>query len=258
MAGNKTDKKNGHEQATIEKLLEKSKGSDLPTLLQVKEKAKQIARQDPTSSNITALRHADALLKDAEKNMTSEEQADLIFKNVGELLRYLQEDCSRQIQKSKLYEDIRSGLMPRRKRKFRQRDADRYAASLPLSSTPDGRTEEVEKRQRRKDEAEIRIKEAQAEREEKRNAIMNGEYIEREEVYQELAARAIALNTGLKSTIRAKGVDIVKAVGGDLQKTEMFLREIDSLIDIACSDYSRVLEFEIETTDSEYDESQKE
>lgn len=167
------------------------------------------------------------------------------FKNVGDVLRYLQGDKGRQIEKSKLYDDIKKGLLRKENKTFRLRDVDRYAGSLPLSTTPDGRANDAEDRLRRKEEAEIRIKLAQASREEKKNEIIDGKYIDREQVYQEFAARAVALNTGLKSTVQEKALDIVRAVGGEQQKTGLLVRQMEELIDAACNEYSRELTFEV-------------
>lgn len=194
------------ERAALEELLIKSRGTDIPVLLQAKELAKA----------------------------------------AGEVLLYLQEDKCRQIEKSKLYTDIKKGLLPKKNKGFRQKDVDRYAGGLPLSSTPDGRNSAAEERLRRKEEADIRIKEAQAEREEKKNKIIDGQYISREQVYQELAARAVALNMGLKSVVQAEALDLIRAVGGDQQKTDLLSRELDRIIDAASNEYSRVIVFEID------------
>ena len=232
--------------AALEDLLIKSRGTDIPVLLQAKELAKQAVRKDPSSANLAALHRATTMLENAESAMDVEKQEPATFKSVGAVLRYLQEDRNRQIEKSKLYADIKRGLLRKENKSFRQVDVDRYAGGLPLATTPDGRANDAEDRQRRKDEADIRIKEAQAVREEKKNAVIDGQYISREQVYQEFAGRAVALNTGLKSAFRAGALDMVQAVGGDTQKTELLVREAERLIDAASNDYSRELQFEVD------------
>lgn len=182
----------------------------------------------------------------SEPAMEAEKETPIeTFKNVGAVLRYLQEDKGRQIEKSKLYRDIKNGLLRKENKVYRKTDVDRYAGSLPLSTTPDGRANSAEDRQRRKEEAEIRIKEAQAEREERKNAIMDGQYIRREDMYQELAARSIALNTGLKSAFREGALDLVLAIGGQADKTELLVRDLEKLIDAACGEYARDMELEV-------------
>lgn len=232
--------------AALEELLIRSRGTDIPVLLQAKELAKQAVRKDPSSANLAALQRATAMLENAESAMESEKQEAKVFKNVGAVLRYLQEEKVRQIAKSKLYADIQKGLLRKEDKAYRQIDVDKYAGGLPLTTTPDGRANDAEERMRRKDEAEIRIKEAQAVREEKKNAVIDGQYVSREQVYQEFAGRAVALNTGLKSAFRAGALDMVQAVGGDTQKTELLVREAERLIDAASNDYSRELQFEVD------------
>jgi hypothetical protein len=229
------------ERAALESLLAKSAGTDVPVLLQAKEMAKKLVKSDPSSANRAALQRATTMLENAMSN----NDGPKFFKNVGEVLSYLH-DCHRQIEKSKLYEDIRQGAIKKTGGQFKQRDVDKYAASLPLSTTPDGKVKAVEDRQRRKDEAEIRIKEAQAIREEKKNAIIDEQYIARDQVYQEFASRAVALNAGLKSAVMAGALEMVTSVGGDPQKTDVLNREMEKLIDAATSEFSRELEFEVE------------
>ncbi len=232
--------------AAIEELLQRSKGTDIPVLLQAKELAKQEVRRKASDSNLAALQRATAMLERAENAMESDKQEAKIFKNVGAVLRYLQEEKGRQIEKSKLYADIKKGLLRKEDKVYRQIDVDRYAGGLPLTTTPDGRANDAEERMRRKDEAEIRIKEAQAVREEKKNLVIDGQYISKEQVYQEFAARAVALNAGLKSEFRAGALDMILAVGGDQQKTELLVREAEKLIDAACNEYARELQFEVD------------
>lgn len=177
--------------------------------------------------------------------MSTENEPQRLLKNVGDVLRYLQDECHRQVAKSKLYADIKIGLLRKENKSFRQRDVDRYAATLPLSTTPDGRTAAALALQQRKDAAEVRRIEALADREEKKNAIMEGAYVSREDVNQELAARAMTLNSGIKTAVQTAALDIILAVGGDQQKTELLIRKMDEVIDGACNEYSRAMEFEV-------------
>lgn len=228
------------ERAAMESLLARSAGTDIPVLLQAKEMAKRLVKDDPSSANLAALQRATTMLENAMSNNETSE----IFKNAGEVLRYLQE-AGRKIEKSKLYEDIRAGLLRKDKKQFKKRDVDRYAASLPLASTPDGRARDAEDRMRRKDEAEIRIKEATAKREEMKTAVMEGRYVLREQVDQELAARAMALHSGLKSKFEALALNMVSKVGGDPKKSRALVAAMEELLDAACGEYARALEFEV-------------
>lgn len=237
-------KTDAEERAAIEDLLARSRRTDIPALLQAKEKAKQMLRTDPTVAPLLA--RLDSMLEKAEeKAMSTNEGTPEIFKSAGDVLRYLQEDAGRQIARTKLYDDIKKGLLRKEKRTFRRMDVEKYAASLPRSTTPDGRVADAEDRQRRREEAEIRIKEALAKREEKKNDILEGKYVLREDVDQELAAKAVALNMGLKSRIEAAALDLVTKVGGKPKRARTLVQEMDVLIDAACNEYAQPMEFEV-------------
>ncbi|MDR0477676.1 MAG: hypothetical protein LBH14_07060 [Desulfobulbaceae bacterium] len=248
---------NAEQRAALEHLLEKSRGTDIPVLLQAKETAKRFVREDPSSANVAALSRVTAMLEKAEKAMNETESPE-VLKTTGAVLRYLQEEAGRQIQKTKLYDDIKRGLLRKENRAFRRVDVERYAASLPKSTTPDGRVAAAEERLRRAEEADIRIKEARAVREEKKNAILDGQYVPRADVDQELAARAVTLNTGIKSMVEAQALDIVVKVGGEAKQAMTLVRELETLIDAACSEYARRLEFEVTLTGIDDEATDKE
>ena len=230
------------EKAAMESLMAKGAKTDIPVLLQAKERAKRLVKEDPSSANLAALQRATSMLENAMHNANEPE----FFKNVGEVLRYLQEESGRKVAQSTLYRDIKEGRLRKDRGGFRKRDIDRYAASLPLSTTPDGRTMAAEDRQRRKEEAEIRIKEAQAEREEKKNAIIDGQYKHVDQIYQELAGRAAAFNAGLKSVVMARAAELASAVGGEVKKADVLVREMEKLIDQASAEYARELDLEVD------------
>jgi hypothetical protein len=190
-----------------------------------------------------------------EQDMSTEELPDL-FKSAGEVLRYLQEEKGRQIQKTKLYEDVKSGLLRKDNKKYRRVDVDRYAASLPQGTTPDGRNAEAEAMLRRRDEAEVRIQEARARTAERKDAIMAGQYVPRESVDQELAAKAATLNQGLKSRMEAVALDLVNAVGGKPKRARNMVQELEKIIDAACAEYARPMEFEVTLYDFEEDDEE--
>jgi hypothetical protein len=181
----------------------------------------------------------------SDNGQRTDTQAPEVFKSAGEVLRYLMEDKGKQIGRSKLYEDIRSGLLRKDARKFRRVDVDKYAASLPLASTPDGRVAEAEDRQRRSEEADIRTKEARAAREERKTAILEGQNVPRADVDQELAARAVTLNQGIKSKIEAVTLDLVNTVGGKPKLARLLVQELEKIVDAACSEYAQLMEFEV-------------
>jgi len=248
------DDKSSHDaQAALEQLLAQSRSTDVPALLQAKEVAKRLARENPSSANTAALARVMAMLSDAEKTMSDMQTPD-VFKSVGAVLRYLEEEKGRQIKKTKLYDDVKSGLLRKEDRTYRRIDVDRYAATLPLASTPDGRTEAAEERLRRSEEADIRMKEARADREERKNAIMAGQYVSRADVDQELAARAATLNQGLKSKFEAAALELVNIVGGKPKRARTLVQHMERLVDAACAEYAQAMEFEVAIYDFDDEE----
>ena len=231
------------QRAALGQLLEKSRSTDIPVLLQAKETAKQLVRKDPSSANVAALSRVTAMLEEAERAMDTETPD--VFKSAGEVLRYLKEEKGRQIEKTKLYDEIRQGRLRKEDRKYRRVDVDKYAASLPLATTPDGRVAAQELLQRRREEAEVRIQEARAKREERKSAILDGQFVSRVDIDQELAARAVTLNQGVKSKIEAVALDLVSKVGGKPKAARTLAFEIEQIVDAACAEYAQPMEFEV-------------
>ncbi|MCL2459696.1 MAG: hypothetical protein FWF31_12860, partial [Desulfobulbus sp.] len=89
------------------------------------------------------------------------------------------------------------------------------------------------------------MKEARAAREERKNAILEGQFVPRPDVDQELAAKAAILNQGLKSKVEAMALDLVQKVGGRPKRARMLMQEMERLIDAACSEYAQPMEFEV-------------
>ena len=147
------------EQNSIAERVEKSSSTDVRILLQAKEDAKRALLEDPTNpALITAFEKSSKLLGAA-----MQEQQKL--KSVPEVLAYVGE-CGRKLGRAKLYKDIQEARLKRQPDgSFRQKDVDRYMLSLATLGTPDGLTEKVADRQRRKEEADIRRAEAAAAKE---------------------------------------------------------------------------------------------
>ncbi len=234
----------------IEAALEKSKGTDILVLLKAKESAKKALAERPDDPEALRLfERASKMLADAQKN-TVDTGSKTKLKDVGEVLGYLQ-DAGRKIGKSKLYQDIRAGRLRRDKDLgFSLASVDKYATTLPMSETPTDMARQVEERIRRKDAAEIRIKEADARRKELAADVAEGKYLPRESVEQELAARAIAFNFGLKSFFESQLLDLVDSVCGDTSKASGLMLQIESIIDDMSNRYAAPLSFEIISDDT--------
>ena len=222
----------------MEKLLEQSSSTDIQVLLAAKENAKRALLDDPSPANLAALERASRMVESA-----MQQKANL--KDWRAILAYV-DDNGRKLGKTKLFEDVKKGRLKRQPDgTFKQRDVDRYMATLPMSGTPDSVAEKAADRQRRKEEADIRRAEAAAKREEFDLAVKMGKYILKEQVHLELAARAGALAAGLKTAFEARNLDFVAAVEGNPKKAAALLELLEGSLDEAMNEYSREMEFQV-------------
>ena len=236
----------GGRAAQIEAMLEQSKGTDIIVLLKAKEAAKKAVKDDPSNANLAALQRANRMLEDAQVGTTEKRET---LKTATDVLEHLLKN-GRKIKKSKLYQDIRKGVLRRNADlTFSVGNVDKYGTTLPMSETPELVAQDAEERVRRRDNADIRIKEAEARRKELAADVAEGKYIPREMVEQELAARAVTLNSGLKSAIEAQALDIIEVVGGDPKHAHRFLARMETLIDGLSNSYAQPLEIEVDLDD---------
>lgn len=174
--------------------------------------------------------------------------------SVKDVLAYLKDD-GRKIAKTKLYKDIdESRLRKQPDGSFRRKDVDRYAKSLPLMGTGDKAAEEAARRQEEKELQEIRRIKAGADKEEFLLAVKKGLYIAREDVYLELAARALALSSALRSFVESRALDLIEKVGGDPKKVQALISAFDDALAAAMNDYVDTREFELLFTAASDDE----
>lgn len=225
----------------VEELLAKSASTDVQVLLTAKENAKRAALDDPSQANLAALDRASRMLESAMQATTN-------LKDWRAVLAYVSEN-GRKLGKTKLYSDIGLGRLKKQPDgTFKQRDVDRYMASLPMAGTPDAVAEKAADRQRRREEADIRKAEAAAEREVFDLAVKKGRYILKEQVHLELAARAVALASTIKTAFEAQNLDLVAAVEGNPKKGAALIERMEVILDEAMNEYSREMEFEVTFT----------
>lgn len=228
----------------VEELLAKSASTDVQVLLTAKENAKRAALEDPSPGNLAALDRASRMLESAMQATTN-------LRDWRAVLAYVEEN-GRKLGKTKMFEDIKKGRLKKQPDgTFRQRDVDRYMASLPMAGTPDAVAEKAADRQRRKEEADIRKAEADAEARTFDLAVKKGRYVLKDQVHLELAARAGTLSSGLKTAFEAQGLDIVSLVEGNPKRCTALIERLESILDEALNEYSREMEFEVIFTETE-------
>lgn len=163
-----------------------------------------------------------------------------------DVLAHITEELNRKCGKTKLFEDIKLGRLKKQPDgSFRQRDVERYAASLPMAGTPDAVAEKAADRQRRKEEADIRKAEAAAKREEYDLAVKMGKYVPKSDVHLELAARAVTLSSSLKTAFESRNLDFIDAVDGNPKKGAALVELQSRILDEALNEYSQEMEFEV-------------
>ena len=176
------------------------------------------------------------------------------LKTATDVLEHLLKN-GRKIKKSKLYQDIRKGILRRNADlSFSVGNVNKYGTTLPMAETP----EEAEERVRRKDNADIRIKEAEARRKELAADVAEGKYIPRDMVEQELAARAVTLNSGLKSAVEAQALDLIETVDGNPKQAHRFLAKMEAVIDGLSNKYAQPMEIEVNLDDPSLNPEQEE
>lgn len=168
------------------------------------------------------------------------------LKERKDILDYIHKK-NRKLSMRKLDQDIKAGLLPRQQdMTFRVEDIDRYALLLPLAGTPDYLAEQAYNLEDEKRREEIRRLRAVADREEFDLDVKRGKYLPKDMVYQEQAARAVVLATGLKSVFEARISEIINRAHGDMKEAPGVVGLLHEMLDLALNEYSRDMEFEVE------------
>lgn len=214
-------------------------GYDLFVLAKAKQQAQQAVLDNPTTQTLATLDRATKALEHAVARQK-------VLRGVPEVLAYLEQN-GRQAKKTKLYIDIKKGLLKKSgDGSFAVHDVDLYMMSLPMATTPREVFDAAAERQRRKEEADIRKAEAQAASEEFNLAIKQGEYVPRGEVDVALAARAITLSSGLRSAFEAKALDLIEIVHGDPKTAVNLVEALSSTLDTALNEFSSSAEHTVD------------
>lgn len=173
-----------------------------------------------------------------------------VIQDVKAVLVYLQE--TRQIKQAKLYKDVRAGFLRRQKDgTFRRSDVDRYAASLKPIALPERETDELSALAKQEQEERVLKLREQREALAYDRKVKEGKYILREDVSLELAGRAMALSVGLRSALQIAAQDLVQAAGGDKNRADDLVREIEKHLDEALNEFSRPITFAVTVTEHE-------
>lgn len=183
--------------------------------------------------------------------------ADKTLKDITTVLVYLKETKERKIGKSKLYEDVSTGVLRcNADGTFKQRDVDVYAASLkPLGGVAKGKDKDRAAR------AAIRKAEASARREEelakaltRKREILEDRYLERSEVEAVFAGRAALLAQTYVSSIRSEAPLLVELVEGNPECSQKLVARLEELFRAQLHEYAKTDLFRITLTQEAHSE----
>lgn len=246
------------EKKNIEQLVEQSASTDMQVLLTAKEQLKREMLADPANTALSTAfervtKNLDAAMqkqKEKEKAQEAEaqkqEEEKKTFSDLADVLAYIKGQ-GRKVGRSKLYNDVNKyrHLPKQMDGTIRLSDVKVYMTKLPLSGTPPALAEHIADRQARKEEEEIRRIRAVASREEFNLAVLQGKYIAKELIHQELAVRAVALRDGLKNAAETHASELVELVQGDPKHTAALLENLSRIFDECMGDYARPITIEV-------------
>ena len=231
------------DRSTLEELLERSAETDLPTLLKAKEEAKRRMRDDPSPQNVSVFEKASRMMEARMGN--ADQQAAETIPSVAAVLDHLKAG-GRKVRKSKLYQDVKTGLLVRRPGGgFLRAAVEAYAETLPLEALPREDSDRNKDLARRRQEATIRKIEEETAQIRFRGEVERGRYIPREDVELELASRAVVLESGIRQAVEMSVLDLIHLVGGDPRKSQEFLERFENMLDGALNEYAGTAEFEV-------------
>lgn len=152
-----------------------------------------------------------------------------------------------KIGKSQFYNHCKDGLMrPEQDGTYSLRRLKKYA-KLHVRRAETGllQRDELEKLQERKLKGEVELLEIKKAREEYDLDVRQGKYIAREDVELELAGRAVALLSGLKSLVQTSAVDWIRLVSGDTAQASALIAAITRDVEECLSQYASTAQWEI-------------
>ncbi|NDY41266.1 hypothetical protein G3N55_00175 [Dissulfurirhabdus thermomarina] len=216
-------------------------------------------RQDPTEQRLRAWRAAEAACEDMARRLAAElgvdvglgsapvEEAMDSFSNIRAVRAWLLEQGWR-ISQSGIYKHRAEGKiapdLPGGR--FSRRRVEAYAAAhLRRADTGKRPQRELEEQQRRKALAETRRAEAQALKLEHELAVLQGRYLPREDFYAELAARALALESGFRAMVQARLGEWIELVGGDATRAPDLSAAVQADLDRLLGEYASLGRFHV-------------
>ena len=197
--------------------------------------------KDKTSENLQAVLLAQKQLDDLKiRHMKKVPQSDAvpeILKKLEDVAKWMKEH-GRKAGLRTLQKDTRKGLLIKNEKYggYLVSDVERYAQTKKIISKPADVDTAIEIRDR-KEQADVRYKEAMAKREEYKLEVLQGKYLPKDEIWLELAARGIAFQDQLKNTYEANAMELMEiANGGD---SEPFVARLCQTVTEALAEFAK-------------------
>lgn len=138
-------------------------------------------------------------------------------------------------------------LLPAAGGYYRRRDVDRYAGThLKEAATGMKKKSREDQLQRKKLEMELENLELQNKTRSLQYEKEMGKYVEKERMEMELAGRMTVLKSGYKHWIQSTAVDMIRLVGGEVNKTGELINMATKEFDRHLHQYSKEQEWEVE------------
>jgi len=222
-------------------LIEKIDGQYLKVLIKAANAAQINVSDDPNTANLVSLERATKMLADY---IAGEKEPS--FENRKKALLFLQKE-GYKIEKSKLYADCKKGLLKlQADGSVLESDINSYIrrARLEKPAEIEAKADNT-KLIRRKQERDIEKLEEQIADLKFKREVSAGKYMLKTDVEMEIAARAAALDAGLRHMYQSKIPDWVEIVAGDPQKTAILLESINQDLDDQLNEFANMSRFQV-------------
>ena len=164
-----------------------------------------------------------------------------VFANKADVVRYLKANGC-QVSKTKVYDDIKKGILPSHEGVILEADVKAYAIGLKKTGDLDSNLDELAREEGRKKniKLDLEIERRRFDLEKDRKL-----YILKSEYETDLSVRAGILQAGFKHLLQTGFRECVQIVSGDTQKTQQGIEYLSAAFDDLLDEYARMDAMEV-------------
>lgn len=227
----------------LQALAQRSADADLPTLIQVKEKARAAMTKDQSAKNIAAFNAAAKALENAMQQKGQDQAQDPPassgLASIQEVIRYI-EGLGFVGTKSVYRHKSEGKLRPNEDGTYSKEAVKKYAeVFLKQRATGLKKSEDATLQQRQLLTAREELLREQTLLARRKREVEEGKWVLKSSVSQDLAMRAVMLKTGLKQLATSGVGEWVSLVGGDPRRIPDLLRLVLDGFERVLDDYAR-------------------